>query len=156
MVVPRLALIPVAALLVACGGDAAPAGAADADAGAADAAAVAPTGLWTRSYEAVCPDGTVSVWQVLTWKATTPGDARIDLFARAADTEAAAAAAPRVHLATLVEQHGNGAFVPLGTPLGDDRVRRWLRLEGDLRSSAGGEAPTMDEVGPSYDCLPTP
>jgi hypothetical protein len=161
VIAPRLAALLASIALVACGaastdGDAALADAGPADAAPLDASAATPSGLWTRSFEAACPDHTVSVWQVLTWRATTPGDARIDLFARAADTEAAAAKAPRVHLAGIANQHGNGAFVPLGAPLGDDRVRPWLRLEGDLFVSSDGQAPTMDDVAPSFDCLPTP
>ncbi len=150
-------VVAVAALGAGCGdvGSSldlpAPAGPAE-----VDAAAAAPSGVWARSYGSACPAKTIGSFTVFAWTATTPGDSRIDLFVRAGDTEASAAAATRVHLVTARHQSGNGAFIDVGSRLGEDRVRPWIRVEGDLYPAPDGQAPTLLGASLSFDCLPLP
>jgi hypothetical protein len=163
----RAGLVAASFALSACGGSTPPTGtgattAAPADdggsgdAGAVDAASTTPVGTWSHVYDAACPSGDVPSWTTFTWRATTPDDARIALFARPGPTEGAAATAPRVPLVVAVSQSGNAAFVALGEALGEQRIAPWVRIEGDLYASSTGRAPTMGDASASVDCLPSP
>jgi hypothetical protein len=115
----------------------------------------ASTGTWSTTFEA-CPDGGGAEqprWGNLVWHAVTPGDSRIELVARTAETEAGLATAHAVTVATLPR---DPSPVDLGEVLDRAGVFASWYLELTAVLHARGETPSLESVEVAWECVDAP
>lgn len=115
----------------------------------------APTGTWSTTIEA-CPDrgeGTELRWGNLVWDAVAPGESRIELVVRTAQTEAGLATAFPVPAAMIP---GVSSPVDLGELLDRAGVFASWFLEVTAVLEGRGHTPALESVEVSWRCVDEP
>jgi hypothetical protein len=117
---------------------------------------------FTRDYHAVCPVGTVVVWQAFSWTAAIPGGTSIVFTARTA-ADASGVPGPfgvAVPVGTAAVSTGATAYTPpttvdqdLTTAVPAQRSLDWLEIQMTF-NPAGVTSPVLQSWNQAYDCAP--
>jgi fibro-slime domain-containing protein len=130
-----------------------------------------------RDFEAVCAAGSRPVWQLFRWRASVPGNARIDFRAATADTQAALPAMPdpaptTVPIGTAEPtnsppgptpqwRNDTGGSPPVPVPVskhlkdeGNTSSKQWLRVFMTFVTN-NNNSPRLDEWQQLYSCVPS-
>lgn len=118
-------------------------------------------GVFTRDYQAACPNGSRAVWRFFSWQSHTPGNSRIFFTAQTGDNASSLGAAVPIGTAaappeqTVTWTHA-AQTVDAALRAAGQLSKPFLRITLDFRATSDRLAtPTLQNWRQVYDCVPS-